>query len=90
MGDVLSLDYILHPRYHVVNRQFLPYYAGVEYMTIREVADRLGVSKQAIRRYVADGRLKAEPVLGRFWLIPKEDAERFIAEYKPRQRGAGE
>lgn len=57
-------------------------------MTIREIAERLGISKQAVQRYVADKRLRAEPVFGRQWLIPKEEAERFIAEYKPRGRSA--
>lgn len=47
-------------------------------VTSTQVADQLGISPQAIRKVIADGRLPAEKV-GRQWVITRENLEHFKA-----------
>jgi len=47
-------------------------------LTISEAAERLGLSVAMVRRYCADGKIRAQKV-GRDWAIRQRDAERFAS-----------
>ncbi len=49
----------------------------------KQLAEAAGVTDAYIRRLLIDGRLDGYK-LGREWLIPEEEAQRFIAERKAR------
>ena len=53
-------------------------------LSIPEAAERLGLSEAMVRRYCAQGRLRAQKV-GKGWAIQRWDVERFAAS--PRQSG---
>jgi len=53
-------------------------------LTVYDVAERLGLSHQRIRQFIAQGRLPAEKV-GRDWVITENDLERADLS-DPRQR----
>ena len=44
--------------------------------TVREVATRLRVSIQAIRRYIKEGHLKAITLPGGYYRIPESELDR--------------
>jgi excisionase family DNA binding protein len=46
-------------------------------MTIKEVADRLGISENSVRRYCQAGRLGEK--VGRQWIITEAEFARFVA-----------
>lgn len=50
-----------------------------EYLTAKEVASRLRVSKMTVSRWCTSGELSAIRI-GRMWRIPAEELQRFIAE----------
>jgi len=60
-------------------------------LTTHQAAALLGVSTQAIRRWVTAGRIRAErimPPVGRMYLLlNKEDVEQVRRERGPRDRG---
>jgi len=47
-------------------------------LSIPEAAERLGLSEAMVRRYCAQGRLRAQKV-GKGWAIQRWDVERFAA-----------
>jgi excisionase family DNA binding protein len=55
--------------------------AGGELLTVREVADRLKVGEETVRRYVRQGRLRALALAGRStgYRIEAAELERFLA-----------
>jgi excisionase family DNA binding protein len=55
------------------------------YLTTEETAKRLDVSVRQVQNLITDGKLKAERV-GREWLIPLDEVERYQRERKPAGR----
>lgn len=49
------------------------------WLTVREVATRLGIDTSLVARYCAEGRLRAEKP-GRDWLIEPESVDEFELE----------
>ena len=47
-------------------------------LTVEEVAERLSVSTETVRRYLREGRLRGVKLI-RAWRIQPEELERFIA-----------
>lgn len=71
--------------------------AGVEFLSVLEVAQEIGVTPQTVRSYIHEGRLKADPV-GRSFVIRSSEVTRFRVEglsdsrapaAKPPGRGGG-
>lgn len=54
-------------------------------VTILEAAKRLGVSRQRVQQFIADGRLRASRIGARLRVIDPRDLERF--KKIPRQPG---
>ena len=50
-------------------------------LSVKEVAKKLGVTKQAINIHIQAGKLKAEKV-GNFWVIERKHLEKFIKSRK--------
>jgi excisionase family DNA binding protein len=48
-----------------------------QYLTVTQVADERGISRQAVLESISRGTLKATKV-GNQWLIQKKDLERFV------------
>lgn len=57
----------------------------VEMLTVAEVATRLKVREEAVRRWLRDGQLKGVRLGGTRlgWSIPESELERFIADRSP-------
>lgn len=51
----------------------------MQYRTIRQAADDLGVKVRTIRAWIAEGKLKATKN-GKYWLISSEDIQKFSDE----------
>ena len=55
-----------------------------EYMTVKDVAKRLGISDRGVRKLIERDRLKAHKVGGEgrggIWLIPRREFERLKEE----------
>lgn len=49
-------------------------------MTPRQVADKLGISRQAVHRAIQEKRLKAREVAPGWWIVD----ERSVAAYQPK------
>jgi excisionase family DNA binding protein len=54
-------------------------------VSVSEAAERLGIRQELVLRYIKQGRLRGEQVVGRAWLIDAESLEEFAA--KPRRVG---
>ncbi len=50
-------------------------------MSVKEVAKKLGLTKQAINIHIQAGRLKAEKV-GNFWVVEKRNFDKFVKSRK--------
>lgn len=50
-----------------------------KYYTVRDLADALNLTPDAVRRYIIIGELKAEK-FNRTYIIDREDAEKFIKQ----------
>ncbi len=50
-------------------------------LSVKEVAKKLGLTKQAINIHIQAGKLKAEKV-GTFWVIERKHLEKFIKSRK--------
>lgn len=48
---------------------------GMEYMTVTEAAQELGITDRAVRARIKRGDIRAERVGPRLWLIPKDEIE---------------
>ncbi len=48
-----------------------------KYLTITQLAEKLGVSRQAVHKGIQEGRIRSEKV-GNQHVIPKEEAERLL------------
>ena len=44
----------------------------MNYLTVREAAQKWNVSQRLVQRYCAQGRIDGEKKLGTSWLIPAE------------------
>jgi len=55
---------------------------GVQYLTIQEVADKLGVQRQRIYQLISDGILPADK-LGRDWLVKEESVDEYLKIRRP-------
>lgn len=53
-----------------------------ELLTIEDVAKRLQVSQRSVRRYLADGRMKAVRMSRKIIRVRAEDLETFINEHR--------
>jgi excisionase family DNA binding protein len=51
--------------------------------TADEAADILGIDASLVRRYCRDGDLKGQQLVGRIWLIPVEEIDRFSKVQRP-------
>lgn len=51
--------------------------AGPSFYSVREVADRLGVHPETVRRLIHDGRLEAVRI-GRVLRVPRPAIQRFV------------
>ncbi|HHV75678.1 MAG TPA: helix-turn-helix domain-containing protein [Thermoanaerobacterium sp.] len=47
----------------------------MDYMTVKEAAEKWGIGSRMVTLYCADGRIKGAEKIGNMWLIPK-DAEK--------------
>ena len=47
----------------------------MEYLTVKEVAERWGITSRMVTVYCSDGRLPGAVKKGNLWLVP-EDAEK--------------
>lgn len=52
---------------------------GMDYMTVGQAAEALGVSPRAIRHRIAVGEMQAEQINPRLWMIPRAEVERWTA-----------
>ena len=52
--------------------------SGEQLLTVREVADALGLGPRAVRDYVARGELSGRLIRGR-WRFGRKDIEEFLA-----------
>ena len=57
-------------------------------LTIAQVAERAGVSRQCVYNWIKSGRLKAEH-FGGGQKVARHEVEGFLASYKPAVREAG-
>ena len=57
----------------------------MEYMTVREAAEALGMSMRGINERIERGDMRAERLGARVWAIPREEVERWraIGRQKP-------
>jgi len=57
----------------------------MDYMTVTEAAQALGLSVHGVRARIERGELRADRPSPRLWLIPREEVERVRAEgrHKP-------
>lgn len=51
-------------------------------VSVSEAAERLGISRQIIHKYIQDGRLRAEQK-ARVWLIDEESLDEFASKPRP-------
>jgi excisionase family DNA binding protein len=59
-------------------------------LTVREVATRLQVHEESVRRWLREGQIRGVPLGGRAgWRIPEEELGRFLEERRRRPRNAG-
>jgi excisionase family DNA binding protein len=74
---------IVSNRRCVMSREMMPIETArrdlAEYLTVAEVAQRLGVSRQAVEKAIRDGKLQAVEAFGirlvnEWWLLDYEDA----------------
>jgi len=56
-------------------------YIMARMLTVNEVADRVGLHMETIRRYIREGKLPASK-FGRVWRVAEEDLKVFIEERK--------
>lgn len=56
-----------------------------ELLTLRQAAERLGVTPDTLRQQIARGVLKAEK-LGRDWFVTQEEIERYEREHRRERR----
>jgi excisionase family DNA binding protein len=61
---------------------------GGELVSVREVARRLGVHPETIRRLIHDGRLEAIRI-GRVLRVESSELERFLARQRVKPRRPG-
>lgn len=61
---------------------------GGELVSVREVARRLGVHPETIRRLIHDGRLEAVRI-GRVLRVESSELERFLARQRVKPRRPG-
>lgn len=54
-------------------------------VSVSEAAEKLGIDRALVHRYIKQGRLRAEQVSPKLWLIDAESLEEFAA--KPRSAG---
>jgi len=52
---------------------------GVRYVIVADCAKRLKISQDAVRKFVYRGRLAGSRLVGRTWLIPEAELERFAS-----------
>lgn len=57
----------------------------VDYLTVTQAAARKGVTHQAIRRAITEGRLRASR-LGGHWVIHRDDLAQYEPNYEPNRR----
>jgi excisionase family DNA binding protein len=58
-------------------------------LTVREVATRLQVHEESVRRWLREGQIRGVPLGGRAgWRIPEEELGRFLEERRRRSRNA--
>lgn len=50
-------------------------------LSVKEVAKKMGLTKQAINIHIQAGRLKAEKV-GNFWVIERKHLDKFLKSRK--------
>lgn len=64
--------------------------AGKEFLSTQEAADYLGLDRETLRHYCQGNnpRIKAEK-LGRDWMIPKEELQRYARERRQYTRSDG-
>lgn len=62
-----------------------PYDPAVPYVSVPEAAQSLGVSEQAIRNAISDGRLPCVHLFARYMLAPAD-----VEAYRERTRPGGE
>jgi excisionase family DNA binding protein len=60
---------------------------GKEYYGTRDLAELSGLTQERVRQLVTVGEIKAHKV-GRDWVIPREEAERWLSERGIQQPGA--
>ena len=56
-------------------------------LTVEESADRLGVSKKSIRRWIADGTLPAFRINGHMIRIDPDDLDRLVQPIRATHNG---
>jgi len=61
----------------------------MKYLTPDEVAERLGRNPELVRRWIREGRLRAEKV-GRSWAVTERELERFQRSEPERRRDRDE
>jgi excisionase family DNA binding protein len=58
-------------------------------LTVWEVATRLQVHEESVRRWLREGQIRGVPLGGRAgWRIPEEELGRFLEERRRRPRNA--
>ena len=57
--------------------------ADEEYLTPAQVADDLQVTVVTVRRWIANGELRASKAGPRLWTIRRSDLDRFLSEGGP-------
>ena len=58
----------------------------MDYLTVKEVSTKLGVSEKTVRNYISKGELIAY-MLGTSWKITEEDLQAFIKSKSNVQKG---
>ncbi len=56
-----------------------------DYLSLDDIAEKLGVSTISLRRYVKSGRLKARQI-GRAYRVSTDEAEAFIESFEGRNK----
>jgi excisionase family DNA binding protein len=57
------------------------------FMTIAQAAAFIGVSRQRVQQWLAEGAIKGAEKIGVYWLIPEVEVKRLAAERPRRQVG---
>jgi excisionase family DNA binding protein len=57
----------------------------IDLLSVKQVAERLGLTQRTIRGYVNGGSIRAVRLPGGYWRIPATEIERLL---KPLERGA--